>query len=229
MNNAVVIGDAVSGGAATTRNFGTITGSLYHGGSYTRYDSSVVSGGDSLVSPAPTPCTCGYDLATRIAEVQASNDNAKLSSDPAIAPYLKNGALTVADGSTVTLPSGRYALTSVSLSGNSRVTVASGASVQLFVNGPLQVSNGATLGAPASAADALLVISSADASLNQGVSILNTAQAALRVYAPKANVTLANGTQINGAIVGNNITLHDDDVLNFLPGAQQTPPALSCP
>ncbi|HYV49245.1 MAG TPA: CARDB domain-containing protein [Myxococcaceae bacterium] len=228
LNNAVIWGDAVSGGNATTRNFAVLHGTLYHGGTFSQLDSSSV-GAHQTVSPAPLPCECGYDVAAKLAIAASSNDNALLTSDPVIAPHLVSGGLSVGDGTTLALPGGRFSLAYVRLTNGSRVTVTSGASAQLFVSGKVEVLNNSTLGAPPSAAPALLLVSGADAALNQPVSVLNFAEAALRIYAPRADVTLANTTHLSGAVVGRNLTIRDDDVLSLLPGPQEAPPPLTCP
>ncbi len=224
---ASVSGDAVSGGSTTMTTAAHVGGRVYHGGTFTRSGQATVVGGTQSVSPAPAPCECGYDLTQRLSIVKVHNDNVALAALPNSALWWKNGAIELSGG-TVTLPGGRYYAKHVTLSGQGVLTVASGAHVELFIEGGVTVGTGSSLGGSPSAASSLLLVSGADATLGQSVTVTNNTDAALTLYTPRADITLANNSRLYGALVGRNVLLENSQALTLTPGPQQTPPQLTC-
>src|SRR5262249_32430829 len=114
-------------------------------------------------------------------------------------------------------------------SNGARLTVATGQRAQLFVVGNVTVSNPSVLGAPTTASDALLVVTGADATRGQLVTLENNSDAAVQLYAPLADVTLANNTRLVGSVVARNLTIRNRNQLSLAPGPQLVPPPLTCP
>src|SRR5262249_26286039 len=123
----------------------------------------------------------------------------------------------------------RYYLQALSLSNGARLTVAAGQTVQLFVEGSVTVANNSTLGPPLTAAGSLLVVSGADATRQQVVTLENSADAAAQVDAPLADIALANATGLAGAGVGRHVSIRNRNTLSLAPGPQAVPPPLTCP
>ncbi|MHB8875654.1 MAG: DUF7305 domain-containing protein, partial [Myxococcaceae bacterium] len=229
-NNASVSGDLVSHGSVQLNNNAALLGRAYHGGAFTLRNNAVAAGGHQAVAPAPSPCECGYDAVARLADARADNDNARLAQLPSIAPFLKNGGLELSGTAQVVLPAGRYYFDHVLLKNSSRVSVAAGGSVELFVAHDVEVVNASTLGAaPPSAAGALLVVSGAKASLGEKVEVQNNVAASLLLYAPFAHVELSNNAILHGAVVGGEVTLANNQRLKLDALTQAVPPPLTCP
>jgi subtilase family serine protease len=223
---AAVTGDAVVGGNVSLSNSSSISGTAYHGGTLSLANSSSV-GGNVTSSPAPTPCACGYDATAEVATAQTYNDNALLTSNSSIAPYLQNGAL-VMSGGTITLPSGNFYLTGLSLSSSAQVSVASGGNATLFVDGNVSVQNKSVLGTNSQNARTLVVVSTADSANGGSVTLLNNASSAFQLWAPKADLTVSNHAYLYGAVVAKSVTLENNQTLLFSPGPQASPPPLTC-
>ena len=151
MNNARVRGDLVSGGAFTAKNNARVDGKLYSGSTVTLQNNATVAGGLQPVTPAPHPCECGFDVAARVQDALAHND------DQLLPAGFRGPALVVQNGQSLQLPAGRFAFTSVTVGNNASVTAASGAAVELYVSGAVSVSNNAFLGAAAGQPPLLLV------------------------------------------------------------------------
>jgi len=134
-----------------------------------------------------------YNLDAARAWAQANNNNAAIP-----ASYLDNGALTLSGGS-LELPAGDYYLTGLSLSGQSRLTVAG--RVNVFLYGPLSVTGGAELN-PEGAADGLWIIAGAgDAKL------AGNARTAFNLFAPRSGVSVSGNGAFAGRVLGRTVAL----------------------
>lgn len=225
-DSSSVSGDVVSGTVTQLGSLASVGGRIYHGGQLVLGTGAQATGGDQTVSSPPTPCSCGYDLTLWFQKVGQQNDNALLQADPDISPFLVGGGLEI-DQENLTLPSGRFLLDHLVLTGSSTLQVVPGGSVELFVSGSVSVSNQSTLGAAPGTGASLLLVSSA--STGQAVSVLNQSTAAMQIYAPLAHVTLGNNTSLRGAVVGRQVTLTNSQTLVLSPGPQTVPAPLSCP
>ena len=219
-NNTQVIGDLVAGGDLSLSNNAYASGRGYYGGRLTLGNNASLAQGSQPLSLPPRPCECGFDLRAALAEVAASNDNQRLVG----VPGFSGGRLIVSTG-TVTLPSGRFALSALEVKSNGRLTTTPGASVELYVTGAVQVRNNAFLGAPAGS-PAMLVVSGAAGATP--VEIKNNAVGSLLLYAPEARVELQNNAVLRGAVVGREVHLSNNQTLILDGLTQVTPPPLVC-
>jgi hypothetical protein len=156
------------------------------------------------------------------------DDNALLSGNASIAPWLKNGGLEVKNAQ-VALPAGRYFLKHVKLTNKAKLGVQPGATVELFVEGTVSVENLSLLGVPAGATGTLLIVSGASDAAGQSIDLRNNANASFRLYAPAATVTLSNNVDVSGAIVAKKLNLENNQTLTMEPGLGTMPPPLTCP
>jgi hypothetical protein len=222
---STVTGDAVAGDDAFLATLSTVGGKVYYADNFTRLLGAAI-GGSQKVTPAPRPCGCGYELEARLEDVRLHNDNARLLAIPSIASRIHQGGMVVSV-STVELPAGRYYLEYLWLSGLSRLKPAPGAKVELFVAGAVHVDVLSTLGALPNGAESLLVVSGADSAQGDSVVIHNLTESALLLYAPKADMALANVSTLHGAVVGRNVQLSTGQRLVSQYG-QLSPTPLTC-
>lgn len=220
-NNARIGGGVVAGGNATLKNNALVDGRVFHGGTFSQQSNALAVGGHQLVTPAPQPCECGFDLSAALADAAATNDNALLAGNPGFS----NGVLTVQNNATVTLAAGRYYLAALELKNNARLKSAPGAQVRLYVQGGVKTGNNSTLGAPVGSPMMLLL---SGASGTGAVTVNNNADAMLQLYAPNATVTLANNAKLYGAVVGRNVTLDNNQRVELTGFTQASPPPLTC-
>ncbi|MBK7862411.1 MAG: hypothetical protein IPJ65_28140 [Archangiaceae bacterium] len=213
LNAALVMGNAATKTDLTLRNSARITGVARYGGTLTVTNSATVQGGAARVTPAPSPCSCSYDVVAEVNRAKTSNDNALLTGNPSIAPYLSGGALAVRNA-TITLPGGTFYLTSLKVQGTARLKVAVGQRARLFVSGDVVVENSTVVGGPASQSGAVLIVSSADG-VTGHVTLENASELVLRLYAPKADVALQNVSGLTGAVMGRSITVQNATRLTF--------------
>jgi hypothetical protein len=211
-NNASVSGNGICGGAALAQNSAQLTGQLSYGGTF-KLENHASVGRATSVTPAPQPCTSTFDLAQALAAAAAANDNALLQGEP----YFLDGAIVLQNGSTSALPAGTFYVTSLSISNNANL-VASGGTATIYVQGNVVVQNNAFLGGLPGESGTVLVVSGADSTKGGQVVVENNADAMLSFYAPLADVTLQNNAKIYGAVVGNNVTLSNNQVLVYEPG-----------
>ena len=219
-----VAGAVVAGGSVTRAGRAEIDGTVYYGGTASLGCLSGHGGcpPSQHLRPAPVVCSCGYDVAARLAEVANNNDNNLLQADPAIASRLVNGGLRMSNG-FITLRGGRYSLASLDLSGG-QVQVARGESVELFVTGDVKLGSSIDLDGRGQ----LLIVSGADSSRGGAVTLGPNRELRLKVYAPWADVTVQGSTWIDGALVAHDITFRGSSGLAAV-DAQVSPPPLSCP
>jgi len=204
-NQTIIQSNVVAGGDLTVRDSARVTLAADYGGTLSLLGSGVIQGGATHVTPAPTPCTCSYDLSAQLAAAAAQNDNALITGNPQLAQYLVNGGLELTDA-TATLPAGTYSLTHVHLRGTARLLVAVGGTARLFLTGSFITEGTSFAGGSSSQSGALIVVSSVS---GIGVDFHNTSGATARIYAPNADFNLENGSQLTGAAVGHSIMIRD--------------------
>jgi len=134
-----------------------------------------------------------FDLAAARAWAEVHNGNTVIP-----AALLNGGALTMSGGS-LELPAGDYYLTGLTLSGQSRLTVAG--RVNIFLHGPLAVTGGAELNAEG-ATDALWIISDAGEAKAAGNSRM-----AFNLFAPLAEVRVSGNGAFAGRVLGRTVAL----------------------
>jgi len=212
--NAVkIFGDMFGQGSTTLSNSAEVSGTLYAGGSYSILNNAKVTNG---VQPLPASFTgCGsYPLESQFVLAESDNDNAQLATET-FAPHWDGHKLIVRNGATIVLPTGRYLLDELQLLSNGTLVAADGASVELFVKGNISVTSTALLGNDPASGKAILVVSKAQADAGTSISIRNHSDARLVLYAPLADVALENNSAIIGAVVGKNVTLRNNQSMQF--------------
>jgi len=218
--SAVVERDVVAGDDVSLTGSSNVLGQVYYGDQI--LSACLRSRNDEYqVAPPPQPCECGYDVAARLADAAAANNNNLLYADPAVTARLSNGSLVV-QNATLSLAAGRYYLTGLSLGAGARLQPLPGAQVELFVNGSVDVHTNARIGM-ASAPPVLIVAAGPQVSL-RGKDALHA-----RVYAPAADVSLTGKTGIVGGLVVRNLSMSGSTALQLTPGPQVSPPPLTCP
>lgn len=226
-NTAFVSGDIVSADSASVVEDATLAGSIYYGQSYMIGAYATVLGSVHQVTPAPTPCDCGYDVYANLAQASAVNDNARLSLLPDSGTWWVNGAFEL-NGAHVVLPSGRYHADHLHLTGGATLSAEPGARVLLFVDRNVRVEGGSTLGASPSAAHPMVVVSGAHKFEGESVQLENAADASLMMYVPEADLLLSGSTTIHGALFAKTVKLSGTQRLVLKPGPQVSPPPLFC-
>ena len=230
---AKVKGDIVAGKDLDIRNHTEVFGDVYLAGCLKVKPPAKVDGQVHHLSVPPTPCECGYDLAGTLAYRAQVNDNTKLLADPNIAPHIQNGSLVLGCRDRVALPSGAFYFRSVELHGNARLSVASGASAELYIKNGIQMEYGAELSnVPARAKDLLVVLGSGSRCGGPGpvssITLNSDVDLGLYLYAPKADLLYTGAANLYGGLVvhsfhsENHGTVFVDDLLT------SNPPAMSC-
>lgn len=167
-------------------------------------------------APTATPCGCDapYDVAGAVVAARTANDNAKIGLSPEI---------TVAGGKTLVLPSGRYYLEKVAaagvldiraegavllyidgsfdIAGASRIELAPGATLDLFVAGTLAQAGGVVFGDP-DRPEAFRLYVGGEGSVLVGAGERDFYG---MIYAPTADLVFAGGTTVHGAVFARNL------------------------
>lgn len=125
-------GDALVGGNLIMTNASLVDGDVLLGGSSSLSGTAHVTGRITQDFSTEDLCTCGFDLAAVMAQARSTNDNASLESHPEIAPHFAGGVLSLRGNTQVTLPSGEYFLTGLTIRNSARLSVAPGAQVTIF-------------------------------------------------------------------------------------------------
>jgi len=197
--NYVVHGDLIQ--PATATNAATVEGNVVN-----------------RAIPAQEPCACDaediLDIASLTSWAETHNDNAALD------PALDANGWASDGGGDLTLPCGRYYLSSVQQSGTFSITaqgrvalfidgdvnvgglqvnVDDGAELDLFIAGDFAVNSAASLGSidrPASVRTYIAGTASMQASANFGGNI----------YAPQADITFSASSEVYGSLFVNSVT-----------------------
>lgn len=184
-----------------------VSGSVRAGGAFTANGGSVVFGD---VVAASTRLVGKSRVEGSVTETAATASEAL--SLPAARAAAEGEAIELGSGSELALAEGSYRVSSVKLSGRSRLTVSG--RVTLFVSGDIEVSGGATINAEGSAED-LWVVSDGGR-----VSVHGKGRAAWHLYAPRAEVSFGGGGQFVGRVLGRTVALSGNSALppgGFLP------------
>ncbi len=216
-NQAAVQGAAVVGGDLALSNKARIAGTVYLGGTPSLTNQATV-GAIVQESPPPSPC-CPYDLATGMGNAGADNDDGQLAGT-AVARLVSQGAFAESSGA-VSFPSGRFYFTSFRVTNQGQVGIAKGARVEIFVNGPVTVSQQGVLTGDASDPERLLVVASGLVDLD------NQAETSGLMYGG-GGVTVENQASLSGAAEGASLILRNQGSLTVPPGLVPGSPQLGC-
>lgn len=211
-------------GNAETAQTATLSVSSFMGDALAGADSLTLSGGASAVGPARTNGALSLsgraridgDAWARSAEISGKNAGvtgklttgaATLVTDPLDLAAARasaqaagpGGALALSGSQARTLGAGRYYFTSLTLSGKAALSFSGRAEV--FVDGPISISGGASLNAGGSADDVWIVCAGDSVALSGGSS------ATAHIYAPAAAVSSTGEDAFAGRIYGKSVTL----------------------
>nr|WP_228530664.1 MULTISPECIES: CARDB domain-containing protein [Myxococcaceae] len=230
LSTAHLGGDFVVGGSLSLQGASGVDGRAYYGNQLAVARTAKLALGSERVTPAPSPCGCGYDVQAAMLRVRESNDNAKLQTLPESSKWLWwDGGLVVRGKRTLLLPSGRYFLPYVWVDGTSTLGAAPGAHVELYVEGSFAVSGDSRLQARPAEGSSLVLVSAADLERNGDyVTVPHAGDIALQVYAPTANLDLASNGRIFGAVVANEVAVRGSQALVQTPAAPAGAPRLRC-
>lgn len=207
-NIARVEGSVIVGGDATLQNSSVVLGDAFVGGGVTTQNSSFVAG-QITTQPWPTdPCTCGHDMAPDMQLAAVWNDNARLYADPATAHYMNAGAIVLTNSQVLTLRSGDYFLTGLSLSNTAKLAARPGANVRLWIAGPVSMGNQTDLDFPAAASR--LAITSDFAGDHR---LVNRTDSTFTLYAPRAATTLRNSAVLHGTLTASSLLIENAGAL----------------
>ena len=185
------LGTVRSNGGIEITGGANVQGDAIPGLGYTVNDPSRVTGS---TTPAAQALTLDPIDPQALADAQALNNNAAIP--PA---YLSSGELTVADGTTCTLPAGTYYLTKVTVSGGS--TLAVSGQVLIYCTGDFTVSGGSLLNLSGNP-DNLRILSTGNSVVLSGASDIQA-----HVYAPNASdCTVSGGGNLHGSFFAGGAT-----------------------
>jgi hypothetical protein len=197
-----------------------------------------VQNGTNLVVDDPCDCSKTIDVGAIVAAFATTNDDAAVGLD--------STSLASAPPSTVTLPCGRYyfdaiggSAVSLALTGRTAifvkgdvnatqsldVTIAPGATLDLFVGGSLILGGDATIGDPTAPSRARVYVGGAQVTISGGVKL------GANVYAPHADAAIAGDFAMAGAILVHSLaasgafTVHYDVSILDVPGCQGSAPS----
>jgi hypothetical protein len=169
-------------------------------------------------APSVPPCGCGapYDVAGAVAAAREVNDNAAIDLD---------AQLEGVGAASLVLPSGRFYLSEVAvtgalevraegavllyidgdvdLTGAARFELAPGATLDLFVAGNVTQTGGVSYGDP-DRPEAFRLYLGGDGPVLVGA---GATEAFGMIYAPQADLVLAGGTRVHGAMFARNLEL----------------------
>lgn len=200
-NDTQVQGDATAGGSGTVSVSGgaAVTGTTTHGA-------------PPLTFPPVDTSPCGSPPDYSASHgITGGNYNTL------------TGALTASGDATVSLASGTYCFSSVTLSGGSTLQVHDAVRIYLDIknSGDKSDFSGGVVNTTGKAENLLIY----SLSSSQGMTLSGSTQAYMAVYAPKSPITFAGGSDFYGAVVGHTIAasggtkIHYDVHLSALGGA----------
>jgi hypothetical protein len=194
------LGDVGSNGTVTTSqlvNFGggisvATPGGIHLGASNT-FNGDTTSTADSVQVDDITAAEMTWARTNSIAQTGMSGSG-----------YTYNNGtktLTSGAGGTITLTSGVYYFSSITLGKNTIVSLAPNANVKIYVTGNIQLDQGSRINAGGVPSSVLVYSTGASLTFNQS-NIFNGA-----FYGPNAHIQYDQTTQLYGALVGNTIKL----------------------
>lgn len=184
---------------ATTK----VTGGSVSGGS------NAIGGGQSNVSPRPTPChdTCGmYDVEAAVASASKVNDDGELGD---CRPYVTGTALALKGTSSCTLPPGTYYFTDLSLKGNASLSV-SGPTTIYVHGGAVDLGGHGTVNGSEHATWLRIITDTKDV-----VTYLGSSAFSGFLYAPNTTITYAGTSDVYGALVGDNVIFKGSSMVHY--------------
>lgn len=165
-----------------------------------------------------TAYTTGTVMTDKIATPSATmpsksgTTDVKLSSkNDALAPGVYRD-LSISNGGQIVLKPGVYVFRNVSLQGGAKITLASPDSpVQFYVENSFDLSNGVSLSSPMVASSGFQLYMADGSTYEQsgGTNLTGI------VYAPNSKVSLSNGMDIYGAVVGGAVTLQGSASVHY--------------
>ena len=189
----------------------TTSGAVKLGGSGTQVNGSIAigpggsaglvittTGGASYQTSTVLPAPVSLSSVT-VPVIGTNQGNLTIKAAFTATPNQTYGTVSVGAGGALTLPAGTYVIDSLTLSGNSSLTVTG--AVIVYVKTGLDLSGGAVLNPTQKSTN--LVFFGADTLTS--VKVTGGTTAAYAVYAPKAEIDLTGGTDFYGAIVGKDI------------------------
>ena len=215
--------DLYVGGDVNLIGLVTVDRDLYHGGSLPSIPPPIVSGSTTRTSvTVPPPCACGADELVDIAAIVAAgrleNDNADVGLDPGLLESV------IGLGEELTLPCGRYYLTSIGGLGDITLHVPGRTALfvdgdvnalgvmdidlgpegelDLFINGDLlSIGAGSYGDRSRPAATRIYVGGTGD------VTLVGASGFVGNVYAPRARITAPGATTVYGSLFGREVNM----------------------
>ena len=193
------------------------TGNVHSNGDITLSGNATVRG-DAMSGPDHTVSTSGNASVTGSKQSATSNKQLPAPTVPALAVNL--GAIKLSGNKSQTLVAGNYVASSLSISGNARLTIDSTLGpVNLYVSGAISIA-GNGINNVSSVPSKFNLVSTGTASVN----FSGNANFSGTVYAPNAELNLSGNGTMYGAFVGarmrvsGNGAIHYDKVLKTISG-----------
>ncbi len=219
-DSSFIGGSAVVGGNLDLTCHAEIEGPVYLFGSET-LARGASTGPVTKLSVAPSPC-CPFDAISAMGGIKAQNDNASLSGT-SVGKLIDDGGAFVDTSGSVTWPSGIYYLTGLTLSDCAQVSLPPGdGGVQLWVDGPVRLSDQSALLGSAANPSSLLIVSSGSLALSDDAN-------AVGLFYAAGSVSLSDDASLLGAVSGSQLTFSDDATLVVATPYLISGEQLSCP
>jgi hypothetical protein len=189
-------------------------------GSYADHGGTIWGAGPDYVDRIdPDPLglfVADSDLDKEVTSAMTSNSNATGAT-----PTITGNILSLGNAGSMTLRGGSYYLTSIRLEANAILTIdVSFGPVNIYLDGPLETeSSGAIRLIPAGSPPGLFTLycKAVDGSSFSSIDIKNGAAFHGVIYAPKANVNLRNGGDVQGMIWGRVVDIKNSGDIIFDP------------
>jgi hypothetical protein len=148
------------------------------------------------------------------------------------------GALTVPLNATTTLVAGDYKYSSVNMNNNTtlnvtggnvrlyltganamtatnnvNITVATGATLQIFVDGMLDINNNVVLTSAENKAKNIQIYSTYTGA--NGVVVNNNGVLSAAIYAPQTDVSIGNNNDLFGSVIGETVTVNNNSAIHY--------------
>lgn len=207
-NNATVEGNVStgSGGTVTVGSGGLITGTTTHNNNVLLPDVSVPSTLTGLVSGGTYSFSNGQTKTLTAGAYKYTNISMG-----------NNATLNITGGIVQIYLTGVSALTA---SNNTVVNIASGSSLQIYVDGVLNINNNVALNVSGNLPKNLQIYSTYSGA--NGMQINNNSHIYAAVYAPNTDISIGNNGDIFGSLIGktvvasNNAAVHYDETLKTI-------------
>jgi hypothetical protein len=175
----------LSGGPTQVNGDAAAAGTVADASKVTR---TVTNGTASVtIPPVNSPCGSSY------------SNGSGITGGTYLSP---TGQLVGTAGQVITLTNGTYCLSSITLSGNSTLTVSGSVTIYLTANSDF---SGGSIANTTSLAKNLTIYSSV-VSTTDGITLSGGSQAYFTIYAPNAKVTFSGNSSMYGAVVAGSFT-----------------------